>query len=63
MCERFYSRKTNTTTKYFQYHNESNSYHQVDQLDEQVEIFNAIVRQYQNNRIIVICKFTIEVIL
>ena len=46
MCKRFYSRKTNTTIKYFQYYNKSNSYHQVNQLDKQVEIFDTIVRQY-----------------
>ena len=32
----------------------------MNQLDEQVEMFNAIIRQYRYNHIIVIYKFTIE---
>ena len=33
-CKKYYSRKTNTITEYYQYYTKSNDYHQVDQFNE-----------------------------
>ena len=62
-CNKYYLYKRNNSTTYYQFNTIIQKYYQVENINYQITLFDAIGKQYKDNQISISMKFKIEVLL